>query len=291
MSRAPAELTLATCQAVNTVPISRAMAAYLSRQLGRPVRFLDGHDWRDAYAGIAAGRIDLGWICGRPYVDLVAAAPIALLAAPVMAAKRYGGRPIYFSDVVVRRDSRFQSFADLRGASWAYNEPGSQSGYHVTRYHLARLGETGRYFGRVVGSGGHLRSLELVLAGTIDASAIDSTVLEWAMALDKTLAPRLRVIETLGPSPSPPLVVAGQRGLALREELRAALLALPDAPTGQPTGSPGCQPVAALPDTATAEGQTLLALGRLARFAAVEDSDYDPIRIMAQVAQAAPDFV
>ena len=186
-----------------------------------------------------------------------------------MAGARYGGRPVYFSDVIVRRDSRFRHFTDLRGASWAYNEPGSHSGYHVTRYHLARLGETGRYFGRIVGSGNHARSLELILAGAVDASAIDSTVLEWVLAGDSTLASRLRVIETLGPSPSPPLIVAGEQGMALREQLRASLMALP----------------------ATAEGRSILAAGGLARFAAVADSDYDAIRAMAEVAQAAPDFV
>jgi len=263
-------ITFATCQADNTVPISRALAGYLSERLGRPVRFLDEADWRESYAAIAAGRIDVGWICGRPYVELLdAGAPIALLAAPVMAGARYDRRPVYFSDVVVRRDSPFQNFADLRGAAWAYNEPGSQSGYHITRYHLARLGETGRYFGRTVGSGGHVRSLEMILAGEIDASAIDSTVLEWAMAGDNTLADRIRVIDTLGPSPIPPLVVAGERGLALRELLREALLSLPQ----------------------TAEGRAILALGGLARFAAVEDGDYDAIREMKTVASHVVDFV
>ena len=270
MGRTAEAVTLATCQADNTFSLSRALAGYLSDYLARPVRFLDGADWRDSYTAIAAGRIDIGWICGRPYVDLLAAgAPISLLAAPVMAGARYGGQPGYFSDVVVRRDSRFRHFADLRGASWAYNEPGSHSGYHVTRYHLAQLGETGRYFGRVVGSGGHMRSLQLVLSGAIDASAIDSTVLEWAQERDPTLAQRIRIIDILGPSPGPPLVVAGEQGLALRQQLRAALLTLPE----------------------TAAGWSILALGGLARFAAVADSDYDAIRTMAEVAQAALDFV
>ncbi len=263
-------ITLATCQAENTAPISRALAGYLSQRLGQPVRFLDGADWRESYAAIAAGRIDIGWICGRPYVELLAAgAPLALLAAPVMAGARYGGRPIYFSDVVVRRDRPFQRFADLRGASWAYNEPGSQSGYHVTRFHLARLGETGRYFGRTVGSGGHARSLQMVLAGEVDASAIDSTVLEWELARAPELGARIRVIETLGPSPIPPLVVSGERGFTVRDLARAALLALPS----------------------TAEGRALLALGGLERFAAVTDSDYDPIRTMAETAQGVVNFV
>ena len=186
-----------------------------------------------------------------------------------MAGARCGGRPFYFPDVDVRRDSRFQSFADLRGASWAYNERGSQSGYHVTLYHLARLGEVGRYFGRTFGSGGHARSLRMVLAGEVDASAIDSTVLEWELARAPELTARIRVIETLGPSPIPPLVVSGGRGLAVREQARAALLALAD----------------------TAKGRAILTLGGLERFAAVTDSDYDSIREMAEVAQIAENFV
>ena len=265
-----AALTLATCQAGNTVPISRALAAYLSQRLGQPVYFLDGADWRASYAAITAGEIDIGWICGRPYVELLAAgAPLALLAAPVMAEARYGGQPIYFSDVVVRRDSRFQRFAELRGASWAFNEPGSQSGYHVTRYHLAQLGETGRYFARAVASGGHARSLQMVLAGEVDASAIDSTVLAWELARAPELGQRIRVIATLGPSPIPPLVVSGEHGLAVREEARPALLELPD----------------------TVAGRAILALGGLERFAAVTDSDYDPIRTMAEAAKGVANFV
>jgi phosphonate transport system substrate-binding protein len=124
------------------------------------------------------------------------------------------------------------------------------------------LGEGGRFFGRVVGSGSHARSLRLVLDGSIDASAIDSTVLEWELAHDPTLAERIRVIDTLGPSPAPPLVVAGERGLALRPALRAALVEL----------------------ASTADGRAILALGSLSRFVTIEDSDYDAIRAMTHAA-------
>lgn len=255
----PVALSLATCQAHNTVPISRALADYLSDQLGLPVRYWDG-DWQQAYRDVAAGHIDIGWICGRPYTRLVdeARAPIRLLAAPVMAGERYGGRPIYFSDVIVRRDSRFRRFDALRGAAWAYNEPGSQSGYHVTRHYLAGLDERGQFFGRTVASGAHMRSLAMVLDGTVDASAIDSTVLEWEMARDRSLSERLRVIEVFGPSPIPPLVVSGALPDELAASIQELLLSLHTCPTGR----------------------HLLALGQLERFAAVTDGDYDPIRRM-----------
>lgn len=256
-------LTLATCQAHNTVPVCQALADYLGERLTTPVTFLSGVDWRDCYHGIGTGAISLGWICGRPYTRLIDEkhAPIRLLAAPVMAGERYGGRPIYFSDVVVRADSPYHQFGDLRGASWAYNEPGSQSGYTITQYRLAMLGEGGGFFGRVVASGAHVRSLAMVLSGEVDASAIDSSVLEWELAHDPELAGRIRIIDVFGPSPIPPLVVSAHLEPSLTTAIRDALLSLHLNP----------------------EGRTILALGRLSRFTPVADSDYDPIRGMADI--------
>lgn len=256
-------LTLVTCQAHNTVPISRALADYLSVHAGAPVEFRADVPWRDAYRGVAEGAFDIAWICGWPYTQLAAGgAAVDLLAAPVMAGGRYGGRPVYFSDVVVQRDSPFTRFTDLRGASWAYNEPGSQSGYHITRYELARLGEDGSFFGRVVASGAHQRSLAMILAGDVDASAIDSTVLEWELAHAPGLAEKIRIIATWGPSPSPPLVAATAQSRAALPALRRALLELPASPAGR----------------------HLLQSGGLAAFAVVSDADYDPIRAMEAVA-------
>src|SRR2546421_2824087 len=74
---------------------------------------------------------DLAFVCSLPYVEC--AQLVEPLAAPVLSGERYGDRPIYFSDVVVHADSPICSFAELRGRSWAYNEPRSQSGYGITR--------------------------------------------------------------------------------------------------------------------------------------------------------------
>jgi phosphonate transport system substrate-binding protein len=99
--------------------------------------FINGIPWQERESLLDAGRIHVAWICGLPYV-WKADRPrphIELLAGPVMQDASYEDRPVYFSDVVVRRDSESTTFADLRGASWAYDEPGSYSGYNVVRYH------------------------------------------------------------------------------------------------------------------------------------------------------------
>src|SRR5437868_11207800 len=120
---------------------------------------------------------------------------------------RYANKPVYYSDVIVHRESQFRTFDDLRGATWAYNEPGSHSGYNLVRYHLALKGTAAGYFGRVVESGSHQDSLQLILERAIDATAIDSTVLEMEVARNPSIVDDFRTIAALGPSPAPPWVV------------------------------------------------------------------------------------
>lgn len=259
-------IKITTCQAENTFEITQRLAAYLEARLGMAVACVQDVPWQERYRRLAAGQITIGWICGLPYILQAdrSEADIELLAAPVMRGERYGARPCYFSDVVVPADSPFQQFGDLRGASWAYNEHGSHSGYNITRYTLATMAADGRFFGRVVGAGSHMASLGLILRGEIDAAAIDSTVLAWALGTRPEIGGQIRVIAALGPSPIPPLIIHKSAPPQLAARIRALL----------------CQM-----HTQTA-GQAVLACGDLLRFTAVQDTDYNPIRAMHQKAQS-----
>jgi phosphonate transport system substrate-binding protein len=228
------------------------------------VEFVDGVSWQERERLLDSGAVHAGWICGLPYVRKShhARPGIELLAAPVMAASRYMRRPVYFSDIVVRRDSTVRSFSDLRGSRWAYNEPGSHSGYNIVRYQLARLSEDASYFGHVTATGAHQRTLWMIAAGQVDASAIDSTVLEREFRLRPSLARALHVIETWGPSPAPPWVVSKRLPAAIRLNLRSLLLSM----------------------HRESDGRALLRHARMARFVSVSDADYDPIRNMDRAA-------
>ncbi len=200
-------------------------------------------------------------------MQLVRAAPGLLepLAAPVLqplpwaeARPNFLGRPVYYSDVVVRADRTWQSLADVRGRSWAYNDPDSHSGYNVTRATLVRRGWTDGFFGSVVAAGFHQRSVQLVAAGAVDAAAIDCQVLAIEWRDRPELAGQIKVIDALGPSTIQPIVAAGALPAALRADLRAALVEL--------SGEPGAREA--------------LAAGFVERLAPVTDPDYDDIRAM-----------
>jgi phosphonate transport system substrate-binding protein len=167
--------------------------------------------------------------------------------------------------VIVRRDVPLGSFGDLRGASWAFNEPLSWSGYGITRFDLVSLGETDGFFGEVIEAGFHEESIRLVAKGVVDASAIDSQVLGVAQRDDPSLRERLRVIDALGPSTVQPIAVSRRVPPELREAIRGALVTMGDDP----------------------QVRARLAGGLVDRFVPVDAEDYDDIRRMLDATEAA----
>lgn len=251
--------------AENTEALCRSIADYIALKLDIQTEYVADIPWQERERLFDRGEIQLLWLCGLPYVHKadLAESSMELLAVPVPAGDRYTAKPVYFSDIVVRWDSPFQSFLDLRGASWAYNEQRSHSGYNVVRAHLAELAEIERFFGTVVETGAHAHSLRMILSGEVDGAAIDSTVLEWIGFRQAGLMDRIRVIDSLGPSPIPPWVISKTVAESLRRELRDLFLSM----------------------DADALGRDILKRGRLERFEPAEDSDFDPIRRMAREAE------
>lgn len=256
-------LRFTTFLAPSVKPLYQRIADEVGSRLQLPTELVVGHQ----YAQAVDGSMDFGFICGLPYVALNASHPGAMqaVAAPVLRGDRYQRRPIYFSDVIVHRDSPLRGFAELRGRSWAYNEPLSHSGYGIVRHKLLELGETNGFFGRVIEAGFHQRSIRLVAAGEVDASAIDSQVLELELHRHPELAEQLRVIDVLGPSTIQPIVAAG----SLSDDLRAAVLEV-------------------LTEFGSeADSRMVMDQAMVERIVPVSDSDYDDIRGMLQAAQAA----
>jgi phosphonate transport system substrate-binding protein len=256
-------LRFVTFLAPNMYPVYAFIAGYVGRRLGRATELTVG----ERFDVFATGQADVGFICGLPYVDLTREppAPVTLLAAPVLAGARYGGRPIYYSDVIVRADSPFQRFSDLRGRRWAYNDRDSHSGYNITRYRLVQMGETQGFFGAVVEAGWHQRAIAMVVAGEIDAAAIDSQVLAVELRDQPELAAQVRVIDVLGPASIQPVVAGRHVPDDLQAAIQAALLGMAD--------------------DADAD-RAVLARGFVERFVAVADGDYDDIREMVAAAAA-----
>lgn len=256
-------LRFGTFLAPNILPVYQVVADEVGRRLGIETELVVETD----YEACVQDRNEVCFVCSLPYVEFErrGIAPAAPIAAPVLMGDRYGGRPVYFSDVIVRRDSPFHEFLDLRGCSWAYNEPLSHSGYGITRYHLVRIGQTDGFFGEVIEAGFHEESIRMVVAGEVDASAIDSQVLAVAMRDDPSLDRALRVVEALGPSTIQPVAVSKRVPPKLGAEIREVVTSL----------------------HRDAAVRARLATGLVERFVPIGPEGYDDIRLMLQACEAA----
>jgi phosphonate transport system substrate-binding protein len=83
---------------------------------------------------------------------------------PALASVRYGWN-VYWTEFLVARDSDFETLEDLEGASWAYPDVGSTSGY---LYPLAIFDDLGITIGEQVEAGGHPQAVKAVYNGEAD---------------------------------------------------------------------------------------------------------------------------
>jgi phosphonate transport system substrate-binding protein len=173
-----------------------------------------------------AEEADVAFMCTPSFVWLrdLRPPPAELLGVlPVFDDERNQGKPVYFCDVVVRKDAPIHALSGLQGGSWAYNDACSLSGYYSLLNKLAELDTDESFFDNVFCSGSHLNSIEAVLNGKADAAAIDSNVLR-IQAPD--IRKELRTIESWGPYPIQPVVVSSALHPELKQRLRAAFLSI-----------------------------------------------------------------
>jgi len=254
-------IRFATYLAPNIYKTYPYIAHYVGEKIGRSTTLIVGQ----SFDQVAAGQVDVAFMCGLPYATLAEspACPLELLTAPVLRGERYQHRPIYFSDVIVRKESPYTSFDDLRGCDWAYNQQDSHSGWNIVVYSLLKRGKTPAFFGQLIATGSHLNSIAHVLNGQADAAAIDSHVLDVFLAQNPTEAAALRTIDMLGPSSIPPVVIARSIDQTLKRSIQKVLLTIHEDPQAAST----------------------LRSGAIERFITVCDEGYNDIREMRDGSQ------
>jgi len=256
------KLRLVSYLAPNMFGFYEAVGAYLSRLLGVETQLVQSQYDPLEDPMMLEDQLDIAFICGLPFArhQRVVSTQLQALVAPVMQASRYQNRPVYFSDIIVNAESNLLCFDDLVGKTLCYNDPDSNSGYNLLCQRLIQAGYPSSFFGKIIQSGSHQRSIRLVVDGLADCSAIDSTVLEQELRDLPELSHRLRVIESIGPCPMPPVVAAQRLGSAFIDSLQSAL----------------CHP-----DT---ELQSAMERSLIQRYVAVQSEDYTAIANMYDAA-------
>lgn len=166
----------------------------------------------------------LGQTCGYPLMTELRD-QVQIVGAPVYDLPGCEGT-FHRSVLVVADASPFEDLGALRGRTVAMNGPDSNTGMNLLRHAVAPLARDGRFFGRVVTSGGHLASLDLVRRGGADIAAVDAVTFELARRHHPEASEGLRVLGHTAQSPTLPFITSRATPRDDLERLREAMNAV-----------------------------------------------------------------
>lgn len=195
------------------------LIAYLGEKLGRPTELVQRQTYAEINDLVHSGGVDVAFVCGGAYIEGEREFGMELLAAPQIRSKT-----VYFSYLIVLRNSDFHKLSDLRGKIFAFADPLSNSGRLAPSYALWKIGEVpASFFRKFVFTYSHDNSIQAVVERLVDGAAVDSLVYQDEAAQNSLVSNKTRVIERWGPYGNPPVVVNPRLNGILKEQIRTIL--------------------------------------------------------------------
>lgn len=245
---------------VDTVKYYQEIIDYIGEQIRKPVRMVHRRTYGEMDALIERGDVKIAFVCSASYVMNRKDFGVELLAAPSV-----NGKAVYHSYIIAHKDSALRSFTGLKGKTFAFTDPKSNSGYLYPVYLLKTMGTAPeKFFKKYNYSYSHNKSVELVAKKLADAAAVDSLVYDYMLKKGSPYAQQVRVIKRSPPYGIPPVVVSRDIDPALKEKIRNVLLTMHKTPKGK-----------AILDAMMIDG-----------FVRMADSAYDSIRKMERALAA-----
>lgn len=239
---------------VEAVKYYQDIVDYVGEKLGMPVEMVHRRTYDEMDELLEKGEVQGAFICSAPYVKNRRVFGVELLVAP-----QVRGSVFYHSYIIVHKDSPITSFEQLKGKTFAFTDPKSNSGRLYPVYLLAKMGyRPEEFFSRYIYSYSHNKSVELVAKKKVDAAAVESLVYEYMKLKGSPYVFQTKVIEKSPPFGIPPFVASPKTSLFFKEKLKEILLNMHRDP----------------------KGRAILQEMLIDRFVEVSDSNYDPIRRM-----------
>lgn len=202
---------------------------YLQEKLHRPVRLIETQTYAETNQLLKEGKADIGVICSLAYVLGAEGKYLNGIAQPVV-----GGKDLYQSYIIVRKNSGIHSLKNLRGKTFAYSDPNSFSGRLAVQYMLKNQGySVDHFFSRSYFTYSHDYSVKAVMKGIVDGAAVDSLVYQQMQITQNPALKQLQVIAKSSWVGTPPVVASAKAPKLLVNEVEQILWQMGSDPTGR----------------------------------------------------------
>lgn len=202
---------------------------YISKKLNYKIEFKQRKTYKEVDQMLAQNEVDLAFICSGAYVLDKKSCNLELLAVPVCY-----GRPFYQSYIIVPKTSTITSFLGLRGKTFAYTDPLSNSGKLYADKRVKELGyKNNEFFGSTVYSSAHDISMQLISKGVINGACVDGLIYEYMAEHHPETVTQIKIIEKSEYFGIPPVVVPANLKKETKEKLFKILTTLHEDPEGK----------------------------------------------------------
>lgn len=199
------------------------------KELGVPVELFTATEYAGIVNALATGQIQLGWLGASSYATTWLDCKCV---EPLVGAQDVKGAMGYNSVLIVKADSPYKSYEDLKGKTVARNDPHSTSGFTVPTVEFAEMGKPiDKYFNSPL-SGGHQQTIVGVLNGTYDGGFTWTTPGDGFGAIRKMIdkgvlkRDQIRVIWTSPMIPTPPVVIRSDLPPQMKADLEKMFVRL-----------------------------------------------------------------
>jgi phosphonate transport system substrate-binding protein len=179
--------------------------------------------------------------------------------AELLVAPQVNGSVRYESYIIVHKDSKIRSLDQLKGKTFAFTDPKSNSGRLYPVYRLAqKKSSPEEFFKKYIYSYSHNKSIELIAKKIVDGAAVESLIYRY---MEEQGSPYVKQTRVINISPSfgiPPMVTTPSVPVTLKKKMQEILVSMHD-------------------DSA---GRDILQSMLIDKFLVVPDSNYNSIRQM-----------
>jgi len=205
------------------------LLSYIGLRLDRNIQLVQRKTYEEVNNLIDKGQIDLAFICSGPYATEKQKYGLESLATPIVR-----DEPFYHAYLIVNTESPYHNLNDLKGRTFAFTDPDSNSGALVPKFWLWQIGETPEsFFGKTIYTYSHDNSILAVARSLVDGAAIDGHKWEYYSKQNPVYTSKTRIIKKSEPFGSPPLVASRIMPEIQKQQIREALFSMHLDPAGQ----------------------------------------------------------
>jgi phosphonate transport system substrate-binding protein len=215
---------------IQTFNLYKDLIDYISKKLHIDIIFKQRRTYKEVNDLLAKNELDFAFVCTGAYLELIRSeVPIEILAVPVV-----NGKPYYRAYIIVNEKSNIDKLEDLKGTTFAFTDPLSNTGYSYIVGYLQGKGTTPeKFFSKTIFTYAHDYSIQAVKKNIVDGATVDGLIYEYLKLFQPDKVDGIKIIHKSREFGIPPFVVQKNLDIKYKQKLREVMLSMHLDPEGK----------------------------------------------------------